>query len=273
MNRKKGMEILRSNAIFYITGILAILGIKLYYSRAGCDALLWILAPTARWVEFLSGIPFTYVPGTGYVNHSLRMVIAASCSGVRFMTITFGMLVFSFLHLARPEPKPDAWEPKELSCGGTGFGLGKGIGWIAASAVLSWLCTVFVNGLRIITAVYLPLYLQGTGLMGGILTQGRLHTIIGVTVYFTALLTIYRLVGWFFHSTEREPHTKLVLLRKCAPPACWYLLFTLGLPLLNRAGHAGTGEFTEFAILVTVCCGFILLPYAAAACYRSLRDR
>lgn len=154
----------------------------------------------ARWVEFLSGISFTYISGAGYVNHSLRMVIAASCSGVRFMIITFVLLVFSFVHMvaaSHRKPVPEASRPDARAATGRRVmrTWARGFGWIAASAFVSWLLIVFVNGLRIIIAVYLLIYLEDAGLMGGMLTQNRLHTMIGVVVYFTALLTIYRLAG------------------------------------------------------------------------------
>ncbi len=247
MTVKKGINFLRQNFIFYLAGALIILGLKCYYRQAGCDSLLWILAPTARWVQFLSKIPFTYLSGTGYVNHSLRLLIAPSCSGVRFMTITFATLVFSFVHIIAATEKP-----------GSFFGKMRGFCWIAVSAFLSWLFTVFVNGLRIITAICLPMHLEEAGLMKGILTQDRLHTMIGIAVYFISLLTIYRLTGWLI---QRRVKTVFVptLLRKCAPPVFWYFVLTLGLPFLSRA--SGTTDYMEFAVLVIGCCALILLPY------------
>lgn len=263
MTEKKENNLLRQNFIFYLVGILMILGLKCYYRRADCDSMLWILTPTAWWVQFLSKIPFTYIKGTGYVNHSLRLLIAPSCSGVRFMTITFATLVFSFVHMIASSQKFRAFESLQSPCRNSAKPEPlhvniKGFCWIAASAFLSWLFTVFVNGLRIITAIYLPLYLEDAGLIKGMLTQDRLHTMIGVTVYFIALLTIYRLVGWFVQKSTDQS-----FLRKCVPPVFWYFILTLGLPFLNRAGRNDTAEFAEFSVLVTGCCVLILLPYIA----------
>ena len=78
----------RRNIPFYLAGALLLLGMKYYYSRGGPDSLSWILAPTARWVSALSGIPFIKVPQTGYVSHSCRFIIAASCSGLQFLMIS-----------------------------------------------------------------------------------------------------------------------------------------------------------------------------------------
>lgn len=291
MTLKKETNFLRYNSIFYLTGLLIILGLKCYYRQADCDSLLWILAPTAWWVEFLSRIPFTYISGTGYVNHSLRLVIAPSCSGVRFMIITFATLVFSFVHVVASSWKPAASVPaRPLYRALVEFGmpdakaLAKGMCWIIVSVFLSGVFTIFVNGLRIITAIYFPLYLEDAGLMRGMLTPERVHTMIGVVVYFIALLTIYRLVGWFVQRMVRSDHSgqencayfrnaadtypdtckKYFLqafLRKCMPPVFWYFALTLGIPFLNRVCREDSAGFTEFAILVFGCCTCVLLPY------------
>ena len=289
MTLKKETNFLRYNSIFYLTGLLIILGLKCYYRQADCDSLLWILAPTARWVEFLSRIPFTYISGTGYVNHSLRLVIAPSCSGVRFMIITFATLVFSFVHVAASSRKPAASvSARPLYRALVEFGLpdvkalAKGMCWIIASGFLSGVFTVFVNGLRIITAIYFPLYLEDAGLMKGMMTPDRVHTMIGVVVYFIALLTIYRLVGWFVQRMVRPDHSdqencahslnvteiysdkKFFLrtfLRKCMPPVFWYFVLTLGIPFLNRVCREDSAGFTEFVVLVFGCCACVLLPY------------
>ena len=260
--RDIGMNIQRAkiffihNFIFYLVGSLAVLGVKYYYSQADCDSLLWILAPTTRWVELLSGIPFTYISGTGYVNHDLRLWIAPSCSGVRFMVITMAMLIFSFVH-AGASPK-DTQSPTSVGW------MGRGLCWIAASIIFSWLITILVNGLRIIAAIYLPQCLERAGLMRGMLTPGRLHTMIGVVVYFTALLIVYRLVDYVVQrkiGLISEKQFLRALSRKCVPPIFWYFLMTLGLPFLNRAYLNGRTEFTEFAVVVIGCMVLILLPY------------
>lgn len=329
MTVKKKSDFLCDDFIFYLAGILIVLGIKCYYSRADCDSLRWILAPTTWWVGFLSRIPFTYISGTGYVNHDLRLLIAPSCSGVRFMVITFATIFFSFVHMIALPQKSVLSDSAENLWGNSVtpvFGnvkakrnghikesaekrteenvvksikvklkkkvkknthirkRVKGLGWLVVSALLSWLFTVLVNGLRIMIAIYLPMYLENAGLMKGVLTQDRLHTMIGVVVYLISLLTIYRLIGWFVRRTVENDFmdggdnmgthesadndtdtcgkpSLLTFMCKCAPPVFWYFVLTLGLPFLSRAGRDGTAEFTEFAVLVTGCCGFLLLPY------------
>ena len=96
--------------------------------------------------------------------------------------------------------------------------------------MLSYCFTVFINGLRIITALYLPLLFQRLQLFGDILTPDSLHTMIGTVVYFAALLTLYRLVRHLFH-----PAAEGSLLRRFLPPVFWYFFIVLGIPFLNRA--------------------------------------
>lgn len=43
--KNNAKAILRQNGIFYLTGLLFILGIKLFYSKASVPDLKWILAP------------------------------------------------------------------------------------------------------------------------------------------------------------------------------------------------------------------------------------
>ena len=92
---------IRTHWISYLAGFILVIGIKYFYSQAGCRQLQWILAPTARWVSALSGIPFIKVPQTGYVSHSCRFIIAASCSGLQFLMISMTALVFSYIHRMR----------------------------------------------------------------------------------------------------------------------------------------------------------------------------
>lgn len=265
MTEIKKIRFSMQNFILFLAGALIILGMKSYYRQADCDSLRWILGPTAGWVQLLSGIPFTYLSDAGYVNHSLRLLIAPSCSGVRFMIILFATLVFSFTPViasSGAEKKTGTLRPsyRVFPEAGAFRSWVNGFCWIAACGVLSWLLTVLVNGLRIIAAIYLPLYLEAAGLTDKILTQDRLHTLIGVVIYFIALLSIYRLTGCF---VRKKTGIRILptLLRKCVPPVFWYFAFTLGIPLLHRAGRGSVSEFTEFTALIVGGCALILLPY------------
>ena len=46
-------------------------GLKAFYSRAAFEDLLWILSPTRRLVEWLTGATFTPEGGHGYLSRGL----------------------------------------------------------------------------------------------------------------------------------------------------------------------------------------------------------
>lgn len=285
MNTQKITRFLRLNMIFYIIGFFILFGMKYFYSKADCEGLRWILDPTARWVEALSDIPFVYERGMGYVNHGLRFLIAPSCSGVQFLIILSAMLISSFVHEAadfcpmnpmsgRKKAASDSRCPDRLCDTGVSVSrkaaparMGKGICWIAVSLLLSYVLTVFVNGLRIIAAIYLPSFFERIHAFGSFLTPDRLHTMIGVVVYFAALLAIHQLVGLLFQrssGTDKRQASSLIL-RKCLSPVFWYFFIVLGIPFLNRAYRRSGKQFTEFVLLVTLCCGAVLLLYCLGA--------
>lgn len=269
MNLYKIKTTLKQYSVFYLLGLLLIFGMKYFYSNADSDDLFWILAPTTKWVSILSGIPFEYESGIGYVNHSLRYIIAPSCSGVQFMIIVMAMLIFSFTHRlgASCHATQCTFSDKEKRCITSNWR--RCLGWIATSILSSYLFTIFVNGLRIIVAIYLPLYLSETGIYGSFLTPGSLHTMIGTAVYFIALLTLYRLLDSVTGSISDAGSFK----RKFLPPVFWYFFIVLGIPLLNRANRANREQFTEYAMLITCVCAAILLIYILTLLFHSQKHK
>lgn len=225
---------------YYLISLLSLLGLKLFYSRAGADALTWILAPTAGWVSILSGIPFTYVAGQGYVNHSLRLLIAPSCCGVQFLCITAAMLIFSFLHRTGA------------------LRMRRSAGWILGCYAFSYFFTIFVNGLRILLAIYIPLALSETGVSVRWLTPERLHTLIGTVVYFSCLLILHRIAALVCLRTFNAS-----FVRSCLSPVFWYFFIVLGIPFLNRAYADNRVRFWEYAVLVLTACLVLLFLYGS----------
>lgn len=258
MNFKKADSPYRQNLPFYLAAILLLFLGKYFYSRAGSDDLLWILRPTAGWVQLLSGIPFVYVEDFGYVNHDLKILIAASCSGVQFLLIAAVTFIFSYVQKAQKwdwgfcRRQVSSWK--------------KGVCWIIFSILLSYLCTILVNGLRIIAAIYLPLLFDRLGLWSAWLTPQRLHTAIGVVVYFSALLSLHRLVGRLFQKASSASSVS----RQAGPPVFWYFAIVLGIPALNNALGKDSEAFGEFALLITFCCGAVLALFLLAAAGRKL---
>lgn len=256
----KVKSIVRQCWIFYLIGFVVVLGIKYFYSKAGSNELNWVLSPTAWWVKTMSGITFEYEPNVGYVNHFFRFIIAPSCSGVQFMMITIATLIYSFVHRMRT--------------------IKGGFCWIVLSLLFSYLITIFVNGFRIVFAIYLPVYLHLQD-SSRWLTPERFHTMIGIVVYFTSLTAIYYAAGYVSRKIADLPEriwdraesaypgqSFLQIMRKFMPPMFWYFSFALGIPFLNRAYKGDSGKFMEFAVLMTVVCLAIIFLFGMVCMIR-----
>lgn len=223
----------------YLLSIGILAALKYAGRITDSNALTWILTPTTRWVSILCNIPFEYLPHEGYVNHVHQFLIAPSCSGIRFMMITFLMLVFSFLY--------------QMNDTRVGYL------WFFLSAAFSYTSTIFVNGIRIAVSIYLPSLLEDLGLMKGWLTPDRLHTLIGTVIYFSSLCIIYPLAASIFRHaflpTSKEltelpsaPFLKLYI------PTFWYLLFVLALPFVVRIYRKDWEGFGQYALLILCVC-------------------
>lgn len=235
----------------YLIGLIVILGIKYIYSKAGFGELDFILAPTARWVTFLSGVNFIRQVDVGYINHSIRFIIAPSCSGVQFMLITFAALFFPLVHRMNS--------------------VRSGICWFAGSFLFSFPFTVFVNGIRIVLSIYIPVYFNKWNIYADWLTAQRLHTIIGTVVYVTALLAVYYLAGLALSSNVKissdmngifSSKVVLKIVNRIVPPILCYFFIVLIIPLIHNARHNDLKKFGEYALLITsVCFALILLSF------------
>lgn len=234
--------------ILYLLLIPVVLILRFFCHMNDSDTLTWILAPTARWAGILGGIPFEYLPRQGYVNHFYRFLIAPSCSGIRFMMIAFLMLVFSFLYQIRSTRA--------------------GYLWFAFSIVFSYLSTVFVNGIRIVLSIYLPIPLARTGILKGWLNPDRLHTLIGTVVYFSSLCVIYPAASFLCQRGFMRLNAES---KKAAPgnfrhgfqllvPAFWYLSAVLAFPFLGRMLHNDWTGFGTYTILILSVCMTVSAP-------------
>lgn len=259
------------NWIFYLIGFAAVLGLKLFYRSASADDLKWMLAPISRWVSALSGITFTYVPLTGYVSHSWEFIIAPSCSGIQFWLIAIAATLFSYVH-RMPHKRA-------------------GFVWTAISVAGSWLYTVFINGIRIVLSIYLPLWFHGRGLFTDRFTPEKLHTTIGTVVYFSALMLLCQIGGhlsgklseaWikkenaqndrcasssFAASRPHGTHVSFLI------PAAGYFSIVLGIPFLSRAYRNDWTGFSEYASLVLGICLTISLLIRIFSSHGRLKKR
>lgn len=236
----------------YALTIVITLLLRYFSKTTDSDVIIWMLAPTARWVGILSGITFEYLPHKGYVSNFYRFLVAPSCAGIRFMMILFIMLIFSFLHRIAPKKN--------------------GYLWFVFCLAFSYTATVFVNGVRIIVSIYLPPFLERPETTGRFLTPDRLHTLIGTGVYFSSLCILYLLASfvckrWFAASAKDNASDE-----KNAPasprglfvPAFWYLLIVLIMPFCKRILTNEWEGFGEYTLLIFFTCFAVsTLLYAA----------
>lgn len=297
------------NGIFVMAAAVVTL-IMYYFCRINdSDALKWILAPTARWVSVLGGLPFEYLPHRGYVNHLWQFVIAPSCAGCRYMLIMFLMMVFLpgcdgsvndckedaedhgaaiksavARNAGKNDRRENSTETKRRNIGGKWI-------WFGCSMLLAYVSTILVNGIRIAASIYLPFYLERRGLMGGWLTPDRLHTLIGTVTYFISLCVMYpavlavhdRIAGGFRvrrMTTRREDMeagaqsaagsaVRSVHRGGLLVPAFWYLLFVLAFPFVKRVYHHDLAGFGSYAAVIAGVCGSVCVVMAVAKRIRS----
>ncbi|MEN6313776.1 MAG: exosortase K [Clostridiaceae bacterium] len=238
----KVKSFIKKYGMFYAIGFIIAFAFKYYYSIADADSLDWILAPTARWVQFLCGIPFEKEQYIGYVNHEYQFIIAPACAGMNFMIIAYSTLVCSFIN--RMTTVKSRWL------------------WMVLCLVILYPYTILVNSLRIIPSIYL----LRLDIYGGWITPERIHTIEGTSVYFASLLFLYFIVDEVLQhfatasgKNMRTVKSPIHVLYKYIIPVFLYFAVTLGVPFLNGAFTDNRIEFLEHAVIITVVCSIIIL--------------
>lgn len=158
----------RIHSALVIAAMLAITyALKRHYSTADAEALQWILAPTAWFVETVVRAPFVFEHQAGYVNTDLRFAIAPSCAGVNFMIIAICTAALGFVTQMRS--------------------LRAKLALLFASVVVAYVATLGVNTARIVIALLLqahPVSIAG-------LSSGQIHHAEGIIVYFASLCALY----------------------------------------------------------------------------------
>jgi exosortase K len=260
ITRSKAKTFLLENGIFYALGLVIALGLKYYYSGASSDALHWILVPTSRLVEYLSGIHFEKELHSGLVSHSHRYIIASSCAGINFLTIAFSTFFFSLTYRLR------SIERKLL--------------WLGISLAVTYFLTLGANALRVIAAIYL----YRADIYGRWMTPERVHRIEGTLIYFVVLLFAYvaveRIVDHFLlnrsgqgKNTIVQRKTLLDTIYVCLIPLFCYSFIALGIPLLNVAHELNRMKYMEHSFwVISSCFTIVFLLFLIQFVYRKATD-
>jgi exosortase K len=230
-------KIVRKSHLQLLVVLVCAVGLKAYYSAASPDQLRWILAPTTRMVEVISGRSFQFEAHSGYMSSDHSFLIAASCAGVNFLITSFLVLSLRKIWNARQE----------------------GVRWksIPLCAGLAYLATIVANTLRIALA----LRTQRMNLVDDWLSHNDVHRLEGILVYFGCLFLLYVVI----EVVESKDYSK-PLARSLFPLAIYYAT-TLGIPLLNGAYRQGVTfwEHSLFVLLVPLLLitPLIVLQFAA----------
>jgi exosortase K len=148
---------------------LVVWGMKRHYSDARADDVRWMLRPTAELVSSVTGTPFVFSPGEGYVSHERLFLIEKSCAGINFMAAAFLVLVFTIVR-------------RVTSAVSMAVVL---IGSLSAAYVAA----VLVNTARIAIALWLGAHPMSLSM----LTAADIHRLEGIVIYFAGLTLLHEL--------------------------------------------------------------------------------
>lgn len=221
--------------------------LKLYYSAASVNDLGWILWPTARLTEIVTGVQFTFESYAGYMSEDRSFLIAASCSGVNFLIAAFVMLALRLLWVHRRS----------------------GVSWalFAAVPVAAYVATIVANTVRITSAMWLNDSRPSWFGLG----REELHRLDGILVYFGFLMLLFCVLslaeirsvsrkdakdakkkgfeGYLLPLKDSKDTKKKRVAGYWLPLAVYYAT-TLGIPTLNGAFRQA--EFWKHAMFVIV---------------------
>jgi exosortase K len=161
---------MKAKACVLIAATLMAWGLKRHYADARADDLWWVLTPTARVVEVMTGATFAPVAGEGYFERDRLFLIEKSCAGINFMIAAFGMLVVALLRHGA-------------------FGV-PAAGVLGVSLAASYSATVLVNAARIAVAMWLAVHPRVLSTF----SAADVHRVQGIIVYFGGLVLVYELV-------------------------------------------------------------------------------
>jgi exosortase K len=235
----------RKAAVQFVTVLAAAYALKYFYSTASANELRWILWPTTRLTELVTGTTFTFEGYAGYLSSDRTFLIASACAGVNFLIAAFVLLSLRQL-----------WNKRE-----------SGTRWyfFPFAIAVSYALTIVANTVRISSALWLNKERQG---FAG-LDHDEVHRLDGIFIYFGFLLLLF--VAYEKLSSEN----KAVRLRQYLFPLAIYYAMTLAVPILNGALNQGMdfwrhAAFVLAAPLVLVMC--VAVPAQLISRYSKKKD-
>jgi exosortase K len=209
----------RKAAVQFLVVLAAAAALKQYYSTATVNGLRWILWPTTRLTELLTGTQFIFEANAGYLSSDRTFLIAGVCSGVNFLIAAFAMLALR-----------EIWRKRET-----------GVRWLylPAAAAAAFAVTIVANTIRISSALWMNDMRQKR--MFG-MDYEEVHRLDGILIYFGFLLLLYVVI-------ERPDAKRGIRFRRYLFPLLVYYGMTLAVPLVNGAWRQGM-DFWQHAVYV-----------------------
>jgi exosortase K len=209
--------------------LLTAYALKSSYSTSRVNDLHWILAPTTFLVQLITGDQFTFESHAGYMSSDHAFLIAASCSGVNFLLISFLVLTLGTL-----------WRERTTN-------------WtfLPIAALVAYSTTLIANTARIVIAM--QMHASNFRLAG--FDSEELHRIEGIAVYFLFLLLLF-LTAEKFSMAAITSRTKYLLII--------YYGVTIGIPLVRGSFRdPAFWQHTWFVVLIPL----VIIGAFAASCY------
>jgi exosortase K len=196
----------------YIVAVIIMWRLKSFYSQACVQDLFWILKPLAGIVGAMDGMSYAYDAAAGWVRSDGYIIIAPACCGINFLIMVFGLNFIAFSGRLKSFPMRLFWLLISFS---VAYGL--------------CLCT---NSMRI----WASIIFYDNRWHWGWFTPARLHQIIGVMIYFSALGLNYVAMDRIIKNIKFSDSKKAYWKKFYPPwqPLCWYACGTIAVPLLHN---------------------------------------
>lgn len=170
---------INKNTPYFFAAICLFILLKLGFAVAGSNHLLFLLKPTTKLVDLLTGSTSSLLADSGYYNQKLNIIIDKSCSGFNFLLLSFLIIVYSFVRFL----KRDSY--KILA--------------IPAALIVAYLLTIFVNSSRIIASIVVHVQTKRIVLDN----QNLLHEAVGIITNLTFLVLFYCLLEKILNSKQK----------------------------------------------------------------------
>ena len=201
----------------YAALALGAYALKAHYRDADADALGWILTPTARSLELVTGSPWVREHGLGYLSVQHGTALVAGCAGVNFLIVAAAVWVVGFSHRWR--------------------GPGTKLAWRLSAAPVAYAAAVLTNTLRVLADI------GSRPLVTDPALHAHAHRLLGIGLYFGGACALC-VVADHLSPGPRRVHL--------AVPAGCYLAISLWVPLLNGAATRPGFAWHAAAVLSTV---------------------